>query len=343
MTLRVLYLLEDTRLWGGVKTVLRQADLLARRGHDVTILSLGSPPDWIKLRSKLIHVPDLEPSRFPTADVTVATHWTTLEPASAGASGEIAHYCQGFEGLFSHNRERRKDIESAYSRALPAMVVSLYLRHLLAERFGTPSRLVPQPLERFWRPSRLPRLRPGKRARILVPGLFESDLKGVKTALEAIARLRDRGLACQVIRISQWPLSQEEEEICAPDEYHQLLPPSKVAQLLRACDLLLAPNWEQEGFGLPALEAMASGIPVVATDVPCYRSWTRDAPILVPPRDPDAMADGAATALQRASRWRDMRNRGLLVAQDHTENRAAEGAEQALQWIASGAWKEEKS
>ena len=42
-----------------------------------------------------------------------------------------------------------------------------------------------------------------------------------------------------------------------PDEFHCRIPPADVARLIAGCDLMLAPSWEQEGFGLPVLEAMS--------------------------------------------------------------------------------------
>ncbi len=52
-----------------------------------------------------------------------------------------------------------------------------------------------------------------------------------------------------------------------------------------------------EGFGLPPLEAMALGTPVVASDLPAIREVCGPAAVLVDPTDPDAVAQGILSVL----------------------------------------------
>ncbi len=337
--MRIVYLLEGTSLFGGVKVVLRQANLLAAHGHECTVVSREPSPEWMTLEASFRQVVDLDPARLPEADVVVATFWTTIEPARRAPAREVAHYCQGLEYTYTHNGAEHEAIRAAYRHHLPALCVAPHLAEHLHREHGRPARVVPQPLEGFMRP--LGRLRPHRRPRILVMGPFEIDWKGVATALEAVRLLRRDGFDCRLVRLSQWPLTEAEEELAHAEEFHCHLEPQAVAALVRASDLLLAPSWEQEGFGLPVLEAFACGLPVVASDVSCFRGFAQGAAILVPPGNAEALARAAREALGGTDQWRRMRRAGLLRAQEFTEEKAAAAAEAALTWVADGAWRTE--
>lgn len=342
--LDVNYLLEDTALFGGVKVVLQHADLLSARGHRVTVVSKGPSPDWYPLESRFLRVTDLESSSLPPADVKVATFWTTIAAALAGSpsTGQALHFCQGFEGSYTHNLTEHEAIRAAYSCDLPAIAVSPHLVELLDRDFDRAALWVPQPRDLSFSPAKLKRS-PRRRPRILVCSPFEIDWKGVATAIEAVRELRERGLDLVLVRLSQWPLGADERALLVPDEFHEGLRPAEAAQLFRGCDLLLAPSWEQEGFGLPVLEAMASGVPVVASEVSCFRAFAGGAARLVRPDDPSAFATAAADLLGNRARWRAARRQGLRVARRFTGKRTVRALEEAMRWAVSGAWKPRSS
>ncbi len=338
--LSITYLLADTTLFGGVKVVLRQAELMARWGHRVTVASPGSFPDWTGLDVNFVQAADLSASHLPEADVTVATYWTTIEPALLGGNGAIVHYCQGFETDHDHNIAEHPAILAAYGSPLPAMVVSSHLGAVLAKKFGRPWRLAPPLLESYFRPDE--RETPSSPPRILLLSPFEITWKGVATGVEAVAQLRRQGFDCRLIRLSQWPLRDEERRIAEPDEFHHRLSPEDVATLMRGCDLLLAPSHEAEGFGLFVLEAMGSGVPVVASDIACFRGYATDAVELVPHDQPQAFVDAARSLLGNPAGWRQARARGLTIAaRDFGPARVGALVDEALRWVASGRWQEE--
>jgi glycosyltransferase involved in cell wall biosynthesis len=69
-----------------------------------------------------------------------------------------------------------------------------------------------------------------------------------------------------------------------------------------------------EGFGLPPLEAMASGTPVVTSNVSSLPEVAGNAAQLVDPYDPEAIADGIARVLTDVDLRLDLRRRGLARA-----------------------------
>ena len=74
------------------------------------------------------------------------------------------------------------------------------------------------------------------------------------------------------------------------------LPQADLVQVVAGASALVVPSW-YEGFGLPALEALACGTPVVASDLPALREVLGDQANLVPPGDPAALADALARTL----------------------------------------------
>lgn len=94
------------------------------------------------------------------------------------------------------------------------------------------------------------------------------------------------------------------------------------AAIYRMADVFVFPS-EYEGFGLPPLEAMASGTPVVAWDSVISDEILEDAAYLV--EDPRGMA-GAIIALLLQKPLRDtMINQGLALATNYTWRKTAQG------------------
>lgn len=71
------------------------------------------------------------------------------------------------------------------------------------------------------------------------------------------------------------------------------------ADLLAGAAVLAYPS-RYEGFGLPPLEAMSAGIPVVTTDVPAVREVVGDAALIARAGDPGELADALAGVLDDA-------------------------------------------
>jgi glycosyltransferase involved in cell wall biosynthesis len=67
-----------------------------------------------------------------------------------------------------------------------------------------------------------------------------------------------------------------------------------------------------EGFGMPVLEAMACGAPVVSSNASSLPEVVGDAALLVDPRDPEAWAQAMTRVFEDANLREDLRRRGVL-------------------------------
>ena len=88
------------------------------------------------------------------------------------------------------------------------------------------------------------------------------------------------------------------------------LPEETLAVMYRLSGVFVFPSL-YEGFGLPPLEAMASGTPVVTSNVSSLPEVAGNAAMLVDPYDPDALADAMLRVLTDESLRQDLRRRGL--------------------------------
>ncbi|MCS7263698.1 MAG: glycosyltransferase family 4 protein [Armatimonadetes bacterium] len=92
--------------------------------------------------------------------------------------------------------------------------------------------------------------------------------------------------------------------------------------LYSASDVFAFPSC-YEGFGLPVLEAMACGSPVVAGDAPAVNEFARPAAILVPPKDWKSLAEALEQVLVNENLAESLRQKGLKLASDFTWSRTA--------------------
>ena len=98
---------------------------------------------------------------------------------------------------------------------------------------------------------------------------------------------------------------------------------AELAAVYRRADVFLLCS-ETEGFGLPVLEAMASGVPVVARELAAVREVAGDAIRHVPGEDPEAFAAAVVALLRDGNQRARMRQRGLDRAAMFRWSRTAE-------------------
>jgi glycosyltransferase involved in cell wall biosynthesis len=106
--------------------------------------------------------------------------------------------------------------------------------------------------------------------------------------------------------------------------------PEELLPSLYAGAVVLTLPSHYEGFGLPCLEAMASGVPVVAGNTGALPQTVGDAGLLVDPEDREQLADALATAAFSRETRKKLIAAGLARAKVHSWERTAELTDGAI-------------
>jgi len=165
-------------------------------------------------------------------------------------------------------------------------------------------------------PARLPnRTKPEGRWTLGVAALFRPR-KGIEVLLDAMAILRAKGFPLHLLAVGQFESPHYEAEIAARVRRLRLNDAvtwrgfsDDVADELRRMDLFVLPSLFGEGLPMVVLEAMAEGVPVVATRVAGIPEAIRDGldGVLAAPGDPDDLARAIADVLEGRRDWSALR------------------------------------
>ena len=96
----------------------------------------------------------------------------------------------------------------------------------------------------------------------------------------------------------------------------------ELCALYSSCRAFVYPSL-YEGFGLPPLEAMACGAPVIASEIPSIKETVGDTARLVDPKDVDALAQSIVRLLEDDSERQHLSSAGLRRAAEFSWERTA--------------------
>jgi L-malate glycosyltransferase len=190
-----------------------------------------------------------------------------------------------------------------------------------------------------WDPARIDRARTrarlgeaGRRRLLLGVVAQVSPWKGQDVAIEALRLLREEGLDAHLLLIGSAKfvaratrfdnaayvrsLQAQIERAGLRDRVSWLGERDDVPELVRALDVLLLPSWE-EPFGRALIEAMALGVPVIATNVGGPPEIIEDGRegYLLPPREPIAWARSIRRIAESPDRGMEMGRAGRATVE----------------------------
>jgi GT2 family glycosyltransferase/glycosyltransferase involved in cell wall biosynthesis len=312
--LRIVYVTEDMGVGGGHRDIFEQANRLAARGHDVSIFTLGEPPDWFELVVPVRRFKDygrLLAALEPLAAIKVATWWNTAAPVwLAGVRNGIpAYFVQDIEtSYYPHHEHMRAAVIASYRHEFAYMTISGWNRDRLAE-LGLAAELVAPGVDlEMFRP------RPDVRRRedsLLALGRT-LPLKNFPLTLAAWHALGEQRPELRLFGIE--PELANEPGI----RYERRPSDDRVAELFSEASVFVQTS-THEGFCLPVLEAMACGTPVVCTDADGNRDFCVDGEncLMVAPRV-DAVAGAIARLLADVELRERLAQAGLRTAASYS-------------------------
>ncbi len=218
---------------------------------------------------------------------------------------------------------RRQIVPRAIERADQLITVSHYTRLQLASRFpkcADKVRVIPNSIEEVWFDER-PEVRRTEPYILTVAG--EAPNKNLTRAIAAFARLRRlSGNASYRLKIAgvkrQFHARFREQALnYGVGDWIELLDylsEDAIRALFRSAELFLMPSL-LEGFGIPILEAMASGVPVACSSASCLPEIAGDAAFYFDPTSVDQMASAMHAVLADSRLQAEMSRLGLQQAQ----------------------------
>ncbi len=154
--------------------------------------------------------------------------------------------------------------------------------------------------------------------------------KDVPTLVRAFDRMAGAhpGLSLVIAGSPGWGAKAVDEAVRAADHAERIsrlgyVPHEAVPALLRQAAAVAYPSLA-EGFGLPALEALACGAPLVTTTGSAMEEVTGGAALLFNPGDVDALAGALDMLVRGDAGLASRRARGLAVAARHTWDACAD-------------------
>lgn len=255
---------------------------------------------------------------------------TVLRYSTAVNVGTFHAYRGSYYGYFYGRPILRRVFANLDAR----IAVSRAAKRFVRQYFMAPYRIIPNGVEvdRF-NPSAvrpLPELEDG-RPNILFVGRPEKR-KGVGYLIRAYPQIKNAFPDARFIIVGagDW----EESPYRAYIERHNMRDISIVgyvseeekARYLRSAHVFCAPAVQGESFGIVLLEAMAAGLPVVASQIVGYRDVVTDGQegLLVPPRDASAVAEAVCRILQDRALAVAMGAAGMETAAQYSWSRIAE-------------------
>lgn len=349
--------LADASAYRGIGTYVRQLLAGLAEGADMRVAALCRPGTALPAGVRPLPIRRLAPGRFRRAEHELLLpldllrrraevfHSPALDPPWCVRTPWVQTLHDVIPLVFDDpdlaaDRRRWQRQASRYRRADAIVAVSRYTADVGMSVLGLDARrveVIPHGVGSDFQPHP----DESERRNLLMVGEY-SRRKGFSEAFAVAAGLAELGYAQRLRvagRIAPWVRPAVEgirAASPAPDRIEFLgFVDDLVAEYQQAEVLIMSSRYE--GFGLPVLEAMACGTPVVSFANSSLSEVVGDAGLLVADGDVTAMTRAVRSLLDDGQRWRELSARGLERVKQFSWERSVRAHAELLRHLAVGA------
>jgi phosphatidyl-myo-inositol alpha-mannosyltransferase len=142
--------------------------------------------------------------------------------------------------------------------------------------------------------------------------------KGLAVLLRALPALLEKAPDARLVIVGSAPEDvRMPKRLLSSVEFRGPVDGEALVSCMHSSSVLCAPSTGGESFGVVLVEAMAAGLPIVASEIPGYEAVVMPGKegVLVPPRDVNALADALASLLRHPSRRAELSAAGRVSAE----------------------------
>lgn len=310
-TMHIVFPLMGLSKSGGDRVIVQIANGLARRGHVVTLLlsrpvqkpsfplealvNIKQPTTKKNLFTEMFWLTNNVPA---DADVVVGNFYPTSYPATIATligKRKGFYFIQGYEPDFFINSPSRKFpilqrilARISYNLPLHKITISSWLRNTLLDKTGHNCAIVNDGVDTIVFSPFGGNQKSKDVNTIMCLGKNDNN-KGFGYLLDALHILKNSRNNLHLLVVTQEKNLVVNSPV--PTEIVTPVDDKELAACYNRADVFVFPSL-REGFGLPPLEAMACGTPVVTTDCGGVLDYAENGIncLIVPPKDPEAMA-----------------------------------------------------
>jgi len=314
---RLAYVIWNTGLSGGTKVLLEHVRYLNQKGVPAVAFSKDPYPSWYPYQVPFERIKKWDEIRG--FDWIVVSYFLALLELWEYPTlrRRLIHFSQGFEGDYEEAKSVLDLVQKAYRLPCPVWAVSESLALRLKRLFPQMNPyVVGQGLDFnvFYPLKNHP---PSPPVRIVLIGHWGISIKRIPWGLKILRQLKEEfNDQIETIRVSPVDTRAQEASIFLADRYLVALSPQEVAQVLRQSHVLFSPSTKAEGFGLPALEALACGVATCLSAIDSYLSWDHqtDYAAFFAPEDATGAYQQLKLLVLSAQERLKLRRRGLQVS-----------------------------